>query len=152
MWVSCWTVGQASGTLPGARLFSGRPGRRSGADAGPRATQDHRPAGRLASRCLDPRPLVFGVALGTAASGNQFALYTQAPAEQLGVASGLFRTFGYVGSIAASAITGIVFHNAVSDSGVHLIALVMVGVSILAVVLTLLDHDLRSPGRLARHR
>ena len=55
--------------------------------------------------------LLFGVALGTTASGNQIALYTQAPPEQLGVASGLFRTFGYVGSIAASAITGIVFHT-----------------------------------------
>ncbi len=95
--------------------------------------------------------LVFGVALGTAASGNQIALYTQAPPDQLGVASGLFRTFGYVGSIAASAITGIVFHNTVSDAGVHQIGVIMIGVSILAVVLTLLDRGLRSPGRPVRH-
>jgi MFS family permease len=93
--------------------------------------------------------LLFGVALGTAASGNQIALYTQAPPEQLGVASGLFRTFGYVGSIAASAITGIVFHTSVSDSdsGVHLIGLIMIGVSIVAVALSVLDRKLRSPGR-----
>ncbi len=95
--------------------------------------------------------LVFGVALGTAASGNQIALYTQAPPAQLGVASGLFRTFGYIGSIAASAITGIVFHNNISDGGVHLIGLIMIGVSALAVVLTLLDRRLRNPGRAARH-
>jgi predicted MFS family arabinose efflux permease len=91
--------------------------------------------------------LLFGVALGTAASGNQLALYTQAPADQLGVASGLFRTFGYVGSIASSAITGIVFHAGVSDGGVHLIALIMIGVSIVAVALSVLDRQLRSPGR-----
>lgn len=91
--------------------------------------------------------LLFGVALGTAAGGNQIALYTQAPPEQLGVASGLFRTFGYVGSIASSAITGIVFHEGVSDMGVHLIALIMIGVSILAVALSVLDRTLRSPGR-----
>lgn len=91
--------------------------------------------------------LLFGVALGTAASGNQIALYIQAPPEQLGVASGLFRTFGYVGSIAASAITGIVFHTSVSDSGVHLIGLIMIGVSIVAVALSVLDRKLRSPGR-----
>ena len=91
--------------------------------------------------------LLFGVALGTTASGNQIALYTQAPPEQLGVASGLFRTFGYLGSIAASAITGIVFHTSVSDSGVHLIALIMIGVSIVAVALSVLDRKLRSPGR-----
>jgi len=89
--------------------------------------------------------LVFGVALGTTASGNQTALYTQAPREQLGVASGLFRTFGYVGSIASSAITGIVFHISVSDSGVHLIALIMIGVSIFAVGLSVFDRRLRNP-------
>lgn len=91
--------------------------------------------------------LVFGVALGTAASGNQIALYVQAPPEQLGVASGLFRTFGYVGSIASSAITGIVFRTSVSDGGLHLVALVMIGVSIAAVALTVLDRTLRDPGR-----
>jgi predicted MFS family arabinose efflux permease len=90
--------------------------------------------------------LVFGVALGTAASGNQIALYTQAPREQLGVASGLFRTFGYVGSIASSAITGIVFHSSVSDSGVHLIGLIMIGVSIVALALSAFDRRLRNPG------
>ena len=91
--------------------------------------------------------LVFGVALGTAASGNQIALYVQAPPEQLGVASGLFRTFGYVGSIASSAITGIVFRTSVSDGGLHLVALIMIGVSIAAVALTVLDRTLRDPGR-----
>jgi predicted MFS family arabinose efflux permease len=91
--------------------------------------------------------LLFGVALGAGASGNQIALYTQAPPEQLGVASGLFRTFGYIGSIASSAITGIVFHTSVTDSGVHHIALIMIGVSIAAVALTVLDRKLRSPGR-----
>jgi MFS family permease len=89
--------------------------------------------------------LLFGIALGTAASGNQTALYTQAPPDQLGVASGLFRTFGYVGSIASSAITGIVFHNGVSDDGVHLIALIMIGVAVIAVALSIFDRRLRSP-------
>jgi len=91
--------------------------------------------------------LLFGVALGTAASGNQIALYTQAPPDQLGVASGLFRTFGYVGSIASSAITGIVFHSGVSDGGVHTIAVIMIGVSVVAVLLSVLDRKLRSPER-----
>jgi MFS family permease len=90
--------------------------------------------------------LAFGVAMGTAASGNQIALYTQAPADQLGTASGLLRTFGYVGSIASSAITGIVFHAGVSDHGLHIIAWIMVGVSVVLVVVTLADRTLRSPG------
>ena len=86
--------------------------------------------------------LVFGIAMGAAAAGNQTALYGQAPAEQLGTASGLLRTFGYLGSIAASAITGVVFHTHVSDHGVHLIAWIMVGVSVTLVLMTVTDRTL----------
>jgi predicted MFS family arabinose efflux permease len=94
--------------------------------------------------------LVFGVALGTASSGNQIALYTQAVGDQLGVASGLFRTFGYLGSIASSAITGIVFHQTVSDGGVHLIAWIMMGVGVVAVALSVFDRALRTPAQSGR--
>jgi predicted MFS family arabinose efflux permease len=81
--------------------------------------------------------IVFGLASGFTVAGNQTALYEAAPAEQLGTASGLLRTFGYVGSIAASAITGIVFRDEVSDAGVHDIGWIMTAVSIGLVVLTL---------------
>jgi len=86
--------------------------------------------------------ILFGVAVGFAAAGNQTALYLHAPAEQLGTASGLLRTFGYVGSIASSAITGMVFREQVSDQGVHLIAWIMIGVSVALTVLTLADRTL----------
>jgi MFS family permease len=86
--------------------------------------------------------IVFGVAMGAAGAGNQTALYVQAPAEQLGTASGLLRTFGYVGSIASSAITGIVFHSHVTDHGVHLIAWILIGVSAALVVTTIADRAL----------
>jgi MFS family permease len=89
--------------------------------------------------------LVFGLVTGFASAGNQTALYSQAPADQLGTASGLLRTFGYVGSIASSAITGIVFHASVSDSGVHLIAWIMIGVSLALVLISVLDRTL--PGK-----
>lgn len=88
--------------------------------------------------------LVFGIAMGAGAAGNQTALYGQAPAEQLGTASGLLRTFGYFGSIAASAITGLAFHTRVSDQGMHLIASIMVGVSVVLVLLTVADRTLRT--------
>ena len=86
--------------------------------------------------------LVFGCSMGFGAAGNQTALYSQAPAEQLGTASGLLRTFGYVGSIASSAITGIVFHTTVSDSGVHTIAWIMIGVSVVLVLISVADRTL----------
>ncbi|KAA9148178.1 MFS transporter [Amycolatopsis acidicola] len=87
---------------------------------------------------------LFGASTGFAVAGYQTALYTHAPPEQLGTASGLLRTFGYVGSIASSAITGMVFHERVSDGGLHLIAWIMIGVSLVLTVLTLADRSLRS--------
>jgi MFS family permease len=86
--------------------------------------------------------LVFGLVTGFAAAGNQTALYAQAPVDQLGTAAGLLRTFGYVGSIASSAITGIVFHTSVSDHGVHLIAWIMIGVSFALLLISVLDRTL----------
>ena len=53
------------------------------------------------------------------------------------------REVSLVGSIAASAITGIVFHTSVTDSGVHLIAWIMVGVSVVLVALSVADRTLR---------
>jgi MFS family permease len=86
--------------------------------------------------------LLFGITLGTGASANQTALYAQVPATQIGTASGLFRTFGYLGSIASSAIIAITFHAGVSDHGLHLIALIMIGVSAVALLLTVADRHL----------
>lgn len=86
---------------------------------------------------------VFGITSGTMVSGNQTALYTQVTANQIGTASGLFRTFGYIGSIASSALIGIVFHTKVSDTGMHHIAILMMVVSIVALIMTITDRRLR---------
>jgi MFS family permease len=89
--------------------------------------------------------LLFGITLGTTTVGNQTALYVQAPAEHVGTAAGLFRTFGYIGSIASSTITGITFRHNVTDSGMHLVGAILVGVSILVLALTVLDRTLKTP-------
>ncbi len=86
--------------------------------------------------------LVFGITLGTTAVGNQTALYTQAPPDQVGTASGLYRTFSYVGSIASSVVTSVIFHSAVTDHGLHTIAYILAGAGILVLGLTLLDRRL----------
>lgn len=88
--------------------------------------------------------LVFGVTMGTAASANQTALYMQVDATQLGTAAGLLRTFAYIGSIASSALIKIAFHAGVGDHGLHGIALFMMGVSLLALIITLADRRLGS--------
>ena len=88
--------------------------------------------------------LLFGITTGTGASANQTALYAQVEAAQIGTASGLFRTFGYTGSIASSAIISIVFYAGVSDHGLHVIAVIMTVVSAAALVLTVADRRLMS--------
>lgn len=84
--------------------------------------------------------LLFGVTMGTMAIGNQTVLYTLVPADQIGTASGLFRTAGYIGSIASSAIINLVFQKGVSDFGLHSIAITMIVVSALALLLTVTDR------------
>jgi MFS family permease len=88
--------------------------------------------------------LGFGITLGAMVSANQTTLYHQVPAEQIGTASGLFKTFGSIGSIASSAIIAIAFHSGVNDTHLHNLALVMVIVSILGVVLVVADRTLMS--------
>ena len=91
--------------------------------------------------------LVFGVALGTASSTNQTTLYTQVAAAQIGTASGLLRTFGYLGSIASSAIVAIAFHSRVSDHHLHGIALIMIIASALGLLIVLADRTVMSQAR-----
>src|SRR5436190_736244 len=47
---------------------------------------------------------LFGIANGLNVVANQAALYVQAPADQLGTASGLFRTAQYIGSIFSASL------------------------------------------------
>lgn len=87
--------------------------------------------------------LVFGITLATFAAANQTALYRQALPEQIGTAAGLMRTFGYIGSIGSSAIIAVTFRSSVTDSGLHTVAAIMIGASLLALLFTVLDRSLR---------
>jgi MFS family permease len=95
--------------------------------------------------------LIFGVTSGAGASANQTALYAQVPAADIGTASGLLRSFGYIGSIASSAIIAIVFRTHVSDHGLHVIAIIMIAVSAVALLLTLADRQLMSSASTRQH-
>ncbi|HEX3590081.1 MAG TPA: MFS transporter [Pseudonocardiaceae bacterium] len=91
--------------------------------------------------------LVFGITLGTTASGNQTTLYAQADAAQIGTASGLLRSFGYIGSIASSAIISVAFHSRIDDPGLHRIGWIMVAVSVVGLLLLLTDRHILSQVR-----
>jgi MFS family permease len=85
---------------------------------------------------------LFGLASGSSNVTNQTALYKEAPAETVGTAAGLLRTFGYIGSIAASTITGVAFHAHVDDTGLRHVSLVMIGIGIVVLLMTVLDRQL----------
>ncbi|MFE4176874.1 MFS transporter [Streptomyces sp. NPDC056909] len=90
---------------------------------------------------------VFGLTSGTGTVANQTVLYQEAPAATVGTASGLLRTFGCIGSIASAAITGTAFHTSIDDSGLHLIAWVLVVISALVLVMTVFDRQLAKADR-----
>ncbi|WP_372564987.1 MFS transporter [Streptomyces aureus] len=96
--------------------------------------------------------LIFGVTSAATTVGNQTALYTAAPADQIGTASGLFRTFGYLGTITSSVIGSIVFRDGTSDQGLHTLGFVLVAAGVAVLLLTVLDRRLmgrradRAPG------
>jgi MFS family permease len=94
--------------------------------------------------------LLFGITLGASISANQTTLYSQVGADQLGTASGLFRTFGYLGSIASSALISIVFHTRVDDHGLHTIGLIMVIVSVLGLIVVLADRNIMAQDSVRR--
>ncbi len=77
--------------------------------------------------------------------GNQTALDKAAPADRIGTASGLFRTFGYLGTITSSVIGGIAFRDGVNDHGLHVLGVVLVVAGLAALLLTVLDRSLMRP-------
>ncbi|MFJ3303797.1 MFS transporter [Streptomyces sp. NPDC086549] len=88
--------------------------------------------------------LIFGVTSAATTVGNQTALYLAAPPEQIGTASGLFRTFGYLGTITSAVIGSAVFRDGASDHGLHTLGLVLVAAGLAVLLLTVLDRDLMS--------
>ena len=87
---------------------------------------------------------LFGLTSGASVVANQTVLYRESPPERIGVASGLLRTSGYLGSTASAAITSFAFHTRVDDSGMHEISWVLVAVSAVVLAMTVLDRRLKA--------
>jgi MFS family permease len=85
---------------------------------------------------------IFGITMGMCASANQTTFYTQVTADQIGTASGLFRSFGYFGSITSSALIAIFFNPDVSDQSLHSIAAVMVILSVVGLIIVIADRKI----------
>ena len=86
---------------------------------------------------------LFGLMSGLSNLSNQTALYRVSPPEKLGTASGLLRTFGYVGSIASATVTGIAFRTRVDDAGLHHVSLILIAIGAVVLLMTVFDRHLK---------
>jgi MFS family permease len=86
--------------------------------------------------------VLFGMTNGFSTFANQASLYVQAPADAIAVASGLFRTFAYLGAIFSSSVIGLSFGSHVTDPGLHRLGWVIAAIGAAALVLTVLDRHL----------
>lgn len=91
---------------------------------------------------------LFGFANGFSGFANQAALYVQAPADEIAVASGLYRTFAYFGAIFSSSLIAIAFGDEATDSGLHGVSYVIAGIGVLVLLMSVLDRAI--PGRAER--
>ena len=92
---------------------------------------------------------LFGLAQGLTSVANQTTLYREAPAEQMGTASGLFRTAQYLGAIMASTLIALCYGPNADSAGLHRLAVALIVVSGLLLVVTVADRGLanRPPAR-----
>ncbi|GAB3422684.1 MFS transporter [Flindersiella endophytica] len=87
--------------------------------------------------------MLFGLPNGLNVFGNQAALYQQAPADRIGVASGLFRTFQYIGAILSASLIGLTYGARATDGALHEVAFALAGLGVLLLLSVLLGRGLR---------
>jgi sugar phosphate permease len=73
---------------------------------------------------------------------NQNALFRQADLARMGTASGLLRTFQYLGAILSSAAVAVVFRTGASSGGLHQLAVVMIGCGAVLLAVVIADRSL----------
>ncbi len=94
-----------------------------------------------------PIPVIVGIGLvaGVPTALNSLALQTvlfaSAPPSETGTAGGLFQTSRYLGAIPMTTILGLVFGTRATDARLHLVGLIMIGVSVILVALSAAGSD-----------
>jgi sugar phosphate permease len=84
--------------------------------------------------------LLFGFANGFSSFANQATLYAHAPADDMAVAAGLFRTAAYIGAIFSASLIELAFGTAATDIGFHILAWVIGGLGVAASLLGVFDN------------
>jgi predicted MFS family arabinose efflux permease len=73
---------------------------------------------------------LLGLPNGFNNMGNQTEMYRAADADSIGAASGLYRTFQYIGANVAAALLELTFAGPPSDPGLHRMGLVVAGAAL----------------------
>lgn len=84
----------------------------------------------------------FGISNGLNNVGMQAALFKSSPKEMIGVASGLFMTSRYLGTILSSLLLGIVMGDRLSAEGFRLLGVIL---AIVALTLVFTSWQRREP-------
>ena len=92
--------------------------------------------------------VLFGFTGGLAGFANQATLYANAPAAEIAVASGLFRTALYLGAIFSAGLIGIVFGAKATDPGLHALGWVQFALGVALVLFVAFDRQI--PNRAAK--
>jgi MFS family permease len=93
---------------------------------------------------------VMGASTAFNTLGLQSAMYTAAPAAQMGATAGLFQTARYVGSILSASLLGVVFGQRIDVSQLHLLGAALGCVGLLIFALSLLSSSFSPPGQAER--
>jgi MFS family permease len=86
--------------------------------------------------------LVFGIPQGLNSLALQNSVYRQANPDDIGASAGLLRTFGYLGAIISSAAQGAFYGHAADTSGMHHLALLLIGIGAVFLLITVFDRSL----------
>lgn len=86
--------------------------------------------------------LIFGVPQGSNSLALQNSVYFQSDPERTASSAGLLRTFGYLGSMVASAATAASFGQRASTGGMHELAWIMLAAGVLYLAITVFDRSL----------
>lgn len=86
---------------------------------------------------------VLGLPNGFNSMGNQTSLYDAAPADQMGTASGLYRSSQYIGANLAAAMLALTFAGPSTDPGLHRTAIAILVIGIVLAVTAVTSKHLR---------
>jgi MFS family permease len=86
--------------------------------------------------------VLFGAAQGMFSVSTQAAVYIQAPASEIGSASGLQRTAFYLGAIIAASVLALVYGKNATNGAFLTLALIMAAISAALFIFTIFDRTL----------